>query len=113
MPCGACSFAAIRICTDTINLNIFLPSLFVIIIKPKKMKSKLTPRKLSNGALFIFNNETKDLYLIPAADIKHWEGSTQDIAGLQELVKNGKANHFNKTMLHQISDALTKVALLE
>lgn len=76
------------------------------------MKGKLTARKLSNGGLFIFNNEAKELYLISKKNVKQWEGSDQDIPGLHELVKSGKADHFDKSMLSQISDAMIKIALL-
>jgi len=77
------------------------------------MKGKLAARKLSNGGLFIFNNETKELYLISKENVNHWEGSNQEMSGLDGLVKSGKAKHFDKSMLRQISDALSKVALLE
>jgi hypothetical protein len=76
------------------------------------MKGKLTARKLNNAGLFVFNEEAKELYLISKENTDKWEDSNQDFASLQNLVKTGKANHFDKNALKSITDALSQVALL-
>jgi hypothetical protein len=76
------------------------------------MKEKLKPRQLSNGGLFVFNPQSKDLYLIPKENVQNWDNSTQDLETLKEFVKTGDASHFDKNALIQISDALNKIALL-
>jgi hypothetical protein len=76
------------------------------------MKEKVQPRQLSNGGLFVFNPQSKELYLISKENVQNWHNSTQDLDTLKEFVKAGKASHFDKNALLQISDALNKVALL-
>ncbi len=75
------------------------------------MEGNVTVRELSSGHLMIFDEGSRDLFLIEseaAGELK--DTRTPDAA--RELAQRGRARHFTREDLQIITDALANIVLL-
>ena len=88
------------------------PTLVRPTLEPCEAKVLLsTVRTLSTGEVMIYNDQTRDLFIVDSAQAAKFSGKRiQDaISEAQGLVKSGQAQHFDSTATARLQQTLASV----
>ncbi|HYT45969.1 MAG TPA: hypothetical protein VEP90_26815, partial [Methylomirabilota bacterium] len=71
-------------------------------------------RKLSTGDTIVFDQITKDLFVIDAKHTPNWDNAeSPSVTHAKQMVERGEARYFDRKTLELVNQVLVNIALLE
>ncbi|HKH35701.1 MAG TPA: hypothetical protein VKA82_00755 [Rubrobacter sp.] len=76
-------------------------------------RSVVLQRQLSTGDVLVFDEDTRDLFLIDSQFAETWDNTESDPkAAAQRMVEQGQARYFDREMLGRIQAAFSNIVML-